>query len=165
MPLSILVACWGAGQLAGAVSASVTGLPSRWGLLIVAVAVCEGLSFLVIGWTSSLPVACAFFVVLGLGVAYAIDVAIPTCVQVATSADLLGRVNSIINLPRVLLPPISIGVMGALAAASVRLPFFFAAAPMLLAGAALSVSGATRRLSIQPQADHSAIEGRSWSPP
>jgi MFS family permease len=59
LSLGILVACWGAGQLAGAVSASLTGLPSRWGVLIVGMCVCEGLSFLVIGWVSSLTVACA----------------------------------------------------------------------------------------------------------
>lgn len=153
LPLGILVTCWGAGQLAGAVSASVTGLPSRWGLLIVGMSVCEGLSFLAMGWTSSLTIACPLLVVLGFGVAYTTDVAIPTWVQANTSAPMLGRVNSIINLPRVLLPPVSMAAMGALAVVSVRLPFFFAAAPMLLAAAALTVAGATRRLAMNAQAD------------
>jgi hypothetical protein len=62
-------------------------------------------------------------------------------------------VNSVINLPRVLLPPVSMAVMGALAAVSVRLPFVFAAAPMLLAGAALAATGETRHLVMKPQAD------------
>jgi MFS family permease len=153
LPLGILVACWGAGQLAGSLSASVTGLPSRWGLLIVAMSGCEGISLLAIGWTGSLTIACALLVVLGFGVAYASDVAIPTWIQVSTSADMLGRVNSIINLPRVLLPPVSMAVMGALAAVSVRLPFVFAAAPMLLAGAALAATGATRQLAMNAQAE------------
>ena len=148
LPLGILVACWGAGQLAGAASASLTGLPARWGPLIVGMSVCEGLAFLVIGWTSSLPIACALFVLLGSGVAYASDVAIPTWIQVSTSAEMLGRVNSIINLPRLVLQPVSMAVMGALAVVSVRLPFLFAAAPMLLAAAALTVSGTARQLSI-----------------
>ena len=111
--LGVLVACWGAGQLAGSVSASVTGLPSRWGLLIVGMAGIEGLSLLAIGWTGSVLIACALLVVLGFGVAYATDVAIPTWIQVGTSAAMLGRVTSIINLPRVLLPPASMAVMGA----------------------------------------------------
>ncbi len=153
LSLGILVACWGAGQLAGAASASVTGLPSRWGLLIVGMSGCEGLSFLAIGWAGSLPVACALLVVLGFGVAYASDVAIPTWIQVSTPAEMLGRVNSIVNLPRVLLPPVSMAVMGALAAVSVRLPFLFAAAPMLLAGVALAATGATRQLAMKTQAD------------
>jgi MFS family permease len=153
LPLGILVASWGAGQLAGAVSASVTGLPSRWGLLIVGMSGCEGVSLLAIGWTGSLPTACALLVVLGFGVAYASDVAIPVWIQLSTSAEMLGRVNSIINLPRVLLPPVSIAVMGALAVVSVRLPFVFAAAPMLLAGAALAATGTTRQLAMKARAD------------
>jgi hypothetical protein len=152
LPLGILVACWGVGQLAGAISASATGLPSRWGLLIVGMSVCEGLAFLAIGWTASLTIACALLVVLGFGVAYASDVAIPTWIQLSTSAEMLGRVNSIINLPRVLLPPVSMAVMGALAVVSVRLPFFFAAAPMLLAGAALAATGTARQLAMKAQA-------------
>jgi hypothetical protein len=31
LALGILVACWGLGQLLGAVSAGITGLPRRWG--------------------------------------------------------------------------------------------------------------------------------------
>jgi hypothetical protein len=152
LSLGILVACWGAGQLAGSVSASLTGLPSRWGVLIVGMCGCEGLSFLVIGWVSSLAVACALLGVLGFGVAYATDVAIPTWVQVSTSAEMLGRVTSIINLPRIVLQPVSVAAMGALAVVSIRLPFLFAAAPMLLAGVVLTLAGTTRRLAITTEA-------------
>jgi hypothetical protein len=153
LPLGILMACWGAGQLAGAASASVTGLPSRWGLLIVGMSGFEGISLVAIGWAGSLPVACTLLVVLGFGVAYATDVAIPAWIQVSTSAEMLGRVNSVVNLPRVVLPPVSMAVMGALAVVSTRLPFLFAAAPMLLAGAALALTGTTRQLTMKPQAD------------
>lgn len=146
--LGILVACWGAGQLAGSVSASVTGLPARWGVLIIGLSACEGLSFLAIGWTSSLVVACALLVVLGFGVAYSSDVAIPTWIQVSTTPGMLGRVNSIVNLPRILLQPASVAAMGALAVASVRLPFFFAAGVMLLAGIALAATGTVRQLAV-----------------
>jgi hypothetical protein len=112
----------------------------------------EGISLLAIGLTGSLPIACALLVVLGFGVAYAADVAIPTWIQVGTSAEMLGRVNSIINLPRVLLPPASMAVMGVLAAVSVRLPFLFAAL-MLLAAVALAATGATRQLAMQTRVD------------
>jgi hypothetical protein len=152
--LGILVACWGAGQLAGSVSASVTGLPARWGLLIVGLSACEGLSFLAIGWTSSLVVACALLVILGFGVAYSSDVAIPTWIQASTTPEMLGRVNSIVNLPRILLQPASVAAMGALAVVSVRLPFFFAAGAMLLAGVALAATGAVRQLAITRPATH-----------
>jgi hypothetical protein len=122
-------------------------------VLIAGMCGCEGLSFLVIGWTSSLTVACALLVVLGFGVAYASDVAIPTWVQLSTSAEMLGRVNGIINLPRIVLQPVSMAAMGALAVVSVRLPFLFAAAPMLLAGVALTVAGPTRQLALTTETD------------
>lgn len=156
--LGILVACWGAGQLAGSVSASVTGLPARWGMLILGMSVCEGLSFLAIGWTSSLAVAYALLVVLGFGVAYSSDVAIPTWIQVSTTPDMLGRINSIINLPRILLQPASIAAMGALAVVSVRLPFFFAAGVMLLAGIVLAAAGTVRQLAVtKSDPDHNPV--------
>jgi Transmembrane secretion effector len=158
--LGIMVACWGAGQLAGSMSASVTGLPARWGMLILGMSVCEGISFLAIGWTSSLAVAYALLVILGFGVAYSSDVAIPTWIQVSTTPEVLGRVNSIINLPRILLQPASIAAMGALAVVSVRLPFFFAAGSMLLAGIALAAAGTLRQLGVtKPDLDHTPVGG------
>jgi hypothetical protein len=148
LPLGIMVACWGAGQLGGSLSATITGLPNRWGLLVVGMSICEGLAFIAVGWTASVSIACALLVVLGFGVAYSSDVAIPTWIQLSTSTEMLGRVNSIINLPRILLQPVSMAAMGALAVISVRLPFFFAGAVMLAAGLALSAAGTARGLAI-----------------
>jgi MFS family permease len=89
-------------------------------------------------------------------------VALPAFAHALCRGAMLGRVNSIINLPRVLLPPVSIAVMGALAVVSIRLPFFFAAAPMLLAGAALAAAGTTRQLAMNARADSQpAAEGRA----
>lgn len=51
---------------------------------------------------------------------------------------MLGRVNSLIDLPRVVFAPASIAGMGLLAAVDVRLPFFAAAIPMLLTGLGLA---------------------------
>ena len=51
---------------------------------------------------------------------------------------MLGRVNSLINLPRVVLAPISITGMGWLATADVRWPFLAAAILMLLTGLGLA---------------------------
>jgi len=129
-------------------------------MLILGMSVCEGLSFLAIGWTSSLAVAYALLVILGFGVAYSSDVAIPTWIQVSTTPEVLGRVNSIINLPRILLQPASIAAMGALAVVSVRLPFFFAAGVMLLAGIALAAAGTLRQLAItEPDLDRTPVGG------
>ncbi len=104
------------------------------------------------GAAASLPVACSLLAVLGAGVAYSSDVALPAWIQVSTPAEMLGRVNSVISLPRAVLPPASLAVMGALAAASTRLPFYLASLLMLLAGAILALNPAARKLSTQNQA-------------
>jgi Transmembrane secretion effector len=149
LALGMLVACWGLGQLLGAISAGITGLPHHWGLLIIGMALCEGAAFAVIGAAASLPVACSLLAVLGFGVAYSSDVALPTWIQVSTPAEMLGRVTSVISLPRAILPLVSLAVMGVLAAASARLPFYFASGLMLLAGAILVLNPAARRLSAE----------------
>jgi hypothetical protein len=59
---------------------------------------------------------------------------------------MLGRVTSVVSLPRAALPPVSLAVMGVLAAASARLPFYFASGLMLLAGAILALNPAVRKL-------------------
>ena len=149
LALAALIACWGAGQLLGAISAGITGLPRRWGVLIIGTALCEGAAFAVIGAAASLPVACSLLAVLGAGVAYSSDVALPAWIQVSTPAEMLGRVNSVISLPRAILPPFSLAAMGALAAASARLPFCLASLLMLLAGAILALNPAARKLCTQ----------------
>jgi hypothetical protein len=103
----------------------------------------------VIGAAGSLPVACSLLAMLGTGVAYSSDVALPTWIQVSTPAEMLGRVNSLIGLPRAILQPVSLAVMGVLAAASARLPFHLAAVLMLLAGGVLALNPAARRLSAE----------------
>ncbi|MBV9095175.1 MAG: hypothetical protein JO132_15075 [Streptosporangiaceae bacterium] len=65
---------------------------------------------------------------------------------------MLGRVNSLISLPRAILPPVSLAVMGALAAVSVRLPFYVASGLMLLAGAIVTLNPAARKLTTQNRA-------------
>ena len=152
LTLGALIACWGLGQLLGAISAGITGLPHRWGALIIGTALCEGTAFAVIGAAASLPVACSLLAVLGVGVAYSSDVALATWIHVSTPTELLGRVNSLISLPRVILPPVSLVVMGALAAVGARLPFYLASGLMLLTGAVLALNPAARKLSMENRA-------------
>ncbi|WP_281286755.1 MFS transporter [Catellatospora sichuanensis] len=151
--LGVMVTAWGLGQLVGATSASVTGLPRRWGLLIIAMAIVEGTCFAVLGFAPHYLVAVALLAVLGIGVAYSTDVALPTFIQTRTPPNMLGRVNAVINLPRVVLEPVSIAAMGALAVLDVRWTFALAAVPMLLVGIGLATSATARRLSTStPQA-------------
>jgi Transmembrane secretion effector len=152
LALGALIACWGLGQLLGAISAGITGLPRRWGALIIGMTLCEGTAFAVIGAAASMQMACSLLAVLGAGVAYSSDVALPTWIHVSTPAQLLGRVNSLISLPRAVLPPVSLAVMGALAAAGARLPFYLASLLMALAGVIVALNPATRKLSMQNRA-------------
>jgi MFS family permease len=144
--LGLLVSAWGLGQLTGALLASITGLPRRWGLLIITMTICEGTAFAVLGLAPSYLLAVALLAVLGVGVAYSTDVALPTFIQSQTPRQLLGRVNSVLNLPRVALEPVSIAGMGLLAGVDLRLTFAAAALPMLLVGIRLALSPTARRL-------------------
>lgn len=50
---------WGAGQLLGTLAAAVTGLPRRWGLLIIGMTLVEGIAFALLGQVSEPWVAAA----------------------------------------------------------------------------------------------------------
>ncbi|GAA4002546.1 MFS transporter [Allokutzneria multivorans] len=142
--LGVLVASWGLGQLIGAYGASVTGLPRRWGLLIIGMTLCEGTAFALIGFLPSVWVAAVVLAVIGVGVAYSSDVALPAFVQTAVPRELLGRVSSIIDLPRMTLDSVSIALMGVLIAIDVQWAFVGAALPMLLVGVGLAFSKTAR---------------------
>lgn len=146
LALGLMVSGWGLGQLLGAASATLTGLPSRWGLLIIGMAFAEATTFVVASVLPSVWLVAPLLMLLGFGVAYASDVALPAWIQTTTPATMLGRVNSVIDVPRIVVEPISIIVMGVLVSIDVRLALAAAAAPMLLAALALSASRAARQL-------------------
>lgn len=81
------------------------------------------------------------------GVAYSTDTALPTFIQAATPAAVLGRVNSVLALPRTVLAPVSIVLMGLLASWNLRWCFAAAAIPMLAAGARVAFDDEARQLS------------------
>ncbi|HLB76714.1 MAG TPA: MFS transporter [Candidatus Dormibacteraeota bacterium] len=108
--LGIMISAWGLGQLAGALSASVTGLPRRWGALVCGMAVIEGASFAALALAPRFGVAVVLLVLLGFGVAYSSDVALPTFIQARTPGEMLGRATSVLNLPRVALEPVSLAL-------------------------------------------------------
>jgi hypothetical protein len=144
--LGVMLSAWGLGQLAGSVGAAITGLPHRWGLLIIGLALCEGAAFALVGILPNLWLVVALLALLGFGVAYSSDVALPLFVQSRTPTALLGRVNSIIDLPKVALEPISLAIMGVLVAINVRLGFVVASLPMLALGIRLGCSRTAREL-------------------
>lgn len=146
LALSILVSGWGAGQLLGTLAAAVTGLPRRWGLLIIGMTLVEGIAFALLGQTSEPWVAAAILAIVGVGVAYSTDVALPTFIQTRTPGHLLGRVSSVLELPRVILEPVSIALLGMILAGSLQWGFVAAAAPVLAAGVILSLDGKARTL-------------------
>ncbi|MGH3495900.1 MAG: MFS transporter [Nocardioidaceae bacterium] len=142
--LGLMYSCWGAGQFLGAASAGFTGLPHRWGLLIIAMAYVEGVSFAVLGFIPSLWLVAPLFVLLGFGVAYTTDVALPAWIQTTTPESVLGRVNSVIDVPRMIFEPLSIIMIGVLVSIDLRLALFGAAVPMLTAAVVLSLSPTAR---------------------
>jgi len=160
--LGVLLSAWGAGQLIGSVAAGITGLPARWGRLIGLMSVAEAVTFVLAGLSSEVAVAAALLGLLGVGVAYSQDVALPTWLQTRTPPDRLGRTSSLLHLARTALEPVSLAGVGLLAGVDVRLAFAAAAVPVLAAGLWLLASPATRSLGTAPAA---AVGPAQVSPP
>lgn len=148
--LGTLIAAWGVGQLLGTISAAITGLPRRWGLLIIGMTIVEATAFALLGVSPNVFVASAILVVVGFGVAYSSDVALPTFIQTRTPRQFLGRISSLIGLPRVVLGPISIALLGGVLAHSIGWGFALAAIPMLLVGIRLALDPKARALRTDP---------------
>jgi len=146
LALGVMVSAWGLGQLLGAIGASITGLPCRWGPLIIAMTLTEGTCFAVLGLLPHYLLAAALLALLGIGVAYSTDVALPTFIQTRTPRPMLGRINSVIALPRFAAEPVSISAMGAVAPFGVGWSFALAAVPMLIAGTVLATNPTARHL-------------------
>jgi MFS family permease len=144
--LGTLISAWGVGQLLGTISAAITGLPRRWGLLIIGMTVVEATAFALLGVSPNVLTAATILVVVGFGVAYSSDVALPTFIQTRTPRQFLGRISSLISLPRVALEPVSIALLSAVLAQSVGWGFAVAAIPMLLVGVRLGLDPKARNL-------------------
>jgi hypothetical protein len=148
--LGVLLSAWGVGQLVGSVAAGITGLPRRWGRLVGLMSLAEAAAFIAIGVSERTVVAATLLALLGIGVAYSQDVALPTWLQTRTPPDRLGRTSSLVHLARTALEPVSLAATGLLVAVDVRLAFTVAAVPVLAAGAWLLGSPATRALGVSP---------------
>ncbi|WP_218917440.1 MFS transporter [Luteipulveratus mongoliensis] len=147
MALALMVSGWGVGQFIGALCAVVTGLPRRWGLLIIVMTVAEGAVFIALGFMPSAWAAALILCLLGIGVSYSSDVALPTFIQTTTPAHLLGRISAVMQVPRVVLEPLSIALLGATLHYSLQWGFALCAVPVLLVGLVLALDPSARRLS------------------
>lgn len=156
--LGLMVGGWGAGQLVGALAASFTGLPRRWGLLIIGMTLVEAGMFTTLGFVPNALTAAVLLFVVGIGVSYSSDVALPTFIQTQTPRHLLGRISAVLGLPRVIFEPVSIAVLGVALSHSTRWGFTIAAVPVLVAGAVLALDPQARALSTRRTPD-----GRSLS--
>jgi hypothetical protein len=132
--LGWLLSGWGVGQLVGTLAAAVTGLPRRWGVLIAAMSLVEGAAFATVGLLPDPRTAAVVLGLVGVGVAYSTDVALPTFVQTSTPRELLGRTSALLGLPRAVLAPVSIALLGLVLQDSVPVAFAAAAVPVLLGG-------------------------------
>jgi hypothetical protein len=144
--LGVLLSAWGVGQLVGAVAAGITGLPARWGRFVGLMSVGESATFVAVGVSDQVVVAAVLLGLLGVGVAYSQDVALPTWLQACTPPDRLGRTAGLLQLARTALEPVSLAGTGLLAAVEVRLAFAVAAGPVLAAGLWLLAGPETRAL-------------------
>jgi MFS family permease len=148
--LGLMVAGWGAGQLIGVVAASLTGLPRRWDWLIIGMSLLEAGMFAFLGVAPSAWTAAIILCLVGIGVSYSSDVALPTFIQTKTPKQLLGRISSLIGLPRVVFEPLSISLLSVALAHSIRWGFAIASLPVLIIGIVLALDPRARNLSTRP---------------
>ena len=147
--LGLVLSAWGLGQLAGALTAARTGLPRRWGYVIIAMSVADAFVYAVMGVTSSMWVVIALLIPLGFGAAYASDVARPVWIQRHSQRGMMGRMFSLLELPYYSVAPVGMLVFGAIATKNLTIAFEGTAAIMLAAALAYAISPSTRRLSMR----------------
>jgi hypothetical protein len=117
-------------------------------MLIIGMTLCEGCSFAFLGFIPRAWTAAVVLALLGVGVAYSTDVALPLFIQTRTPRELLGRLNSVLNLPRMVFEPVSMALMGLLVSVGVRWRFAAAAVPMLAVGLRLAFDPQARALRV-----------------
>ena len=147
--LGLVLGAWGLGQLAGALTAARTGLPRRWGYIIIAMSAADAIVYAVMGVTSSMWVVIALLIPLGFGAAYSQDVARPVWIQRHSQPGMIGRIFSLLELPYYSVAPIGMLVFGVIATKSLTIAFEGAAAIMLAATLAWAISPSARRLSME----------------
>lgn len=153
--LGTMLAAWGVGQLMGTLSAGTTGLPRRWGVLTIVMTLAAAVAFTLLGVTPTFWAVPVVLAALGFGVAYSSDVALPSWIQRRSRPQMLGRVNSVVELVRESLAPISFIGLGLLANHSVTVAFI-APAAVLLITALVALSSPTVRQLVQETASRSS---------
>jgi predicted MFS family arabinose efflux permease len=147
--LGLVLSAWGLGQLAGALTAARTGLPRRWGYIIIAMSAANAVVYAAMGVTTSIWVVIALLIPLGFGAAYSDDVARPVWIQRHSRPGMMGRIFSLLELPYHSIAPIGMLVFGAIATKSLTVAFEGAAAIMVAAAVAYAVSHTARHLSME----------------
>ena len=115
---------------------------------MIAMTAAAGVAFAALGLVPALGPDAAILALLGFGVAYSSDVALPTWVQRSTSPDQLGRVNGLIELPRSGLAPVALVTFGALAGYHLPAAFLACGAAMLVTAAVAAASRSARQLAL-----------------
>ena len=141
--LGTLYGAWGAGALVGTVVAGFVGRLRRYGLLMLAGALVQGVAFLLIGFAPNLVVAILLVVILGVegGVG---NVVFGTWLQVRTDPSFLGRVTSLVGLANLGLTPLSYALSGALVDLNPTLMFALAGGLVLAAVGLAGISATVR---------------------
>lgn len=146
--LGLISAAWGVGQLGGALGAARTGLPNRWGWLLIATSIVDACVYFALSATASAWLVVGLLIPFGVLVAYSSDVARPVWIQRHSPPGMVGRAFSLLELPYYSVAPVGMLIFGAIGARSLGLAFV-AAAGLSLVTALFAVSSSTiRRLAI-----------------
>jgi hypothetical protein len=142
--LGVLLGAFGVGAFVGVVIAATTKAPTSIRAMLAVTSAAIGVGIGVLGFTTSLVMACAIAVPTGVAAGY-LGVAATTAIQNHTPLDMQGRMSSLLMFAFFALDPISQGLSGLLV--SVGIGPLFTVAGALMLGAAVLVAGSRTQMS------------------
>ena len=135
--LGVLLGAFGAGALIGVVGAATTREPASIRGMLAVTTGAIGIGIGMLGVASTLLVACAIALPVGVAAGY-LGVAATTAIQNQTPLDMQGRMSSLLMFAFFALDPVSQGLSGLLVSAGI-VPLFSTAGALMF-GAALMIS-------------------------
>ncbi len=135
--LGVLLGAFGAGALVGVGGAAITREPTSIRAVLAVTTGAIGIGIGMLGVASSLLVACAIALPVGVAAGY-LGVAATTAIQNHTPLEMQGRMSSLLMFAFFALDPVSQGLSGLLVSAGI-VPLFSTAGALMI-GAALMVA-------------------------
>ena len=143
--LGLLFATYGAGSLAGVVAAGSMPHPRRFGSIVLAFVMLDGVGLAVIGLAPSLAVVGVILLVIGALNGW-VNIVVIAWVQGRTDPEILGRTMSFLMLGSVVAAPLSLALAAVIIDTHATALFVAAGTLVIVSGAIALANGLHRRM-------------------